>query len=167
MNCFACIPISYFRCSGESNTCDEAHTQRRAAGKSCSEIPRRRSRGLCAGGKCSPAVAERSRQLPTDGSGEQRQRRFTRESARAYKPSCAVHRQFRIARRHIVAFLNTLTLLQLAPNVGLEPTTLRLRVSCPTNWRPKHVGTRTPSTTSMQGNPIRGDRIGTGNPDSV
>ena len=90
--------------------CDEVHTQSRAAGKSRSEIPRRRSRGLCAGGKCSAAVAERSRQQPTDGSGEQQQHRFARESARAYKLSCAVHRQFRLARRHFaVTFLHVLT----------------------------------------------------------
>ena len=49
---------------------------------------------------------------------------------------------------------------------GVSPSLLSMHLPC-YNWRPKHVGIRTPSTTSVQENPIRIGRIGSGNCDSA
>ena len=84
--------------------------------------------------KCSVAGSKRSRQ---------QQRGFARESARVYEYSCAV-------------------IGNSALRDGISKSLFSTHLPC-YNWRPKRVGTRTPSTSSVQENPIRVGRIGTGN----
>ena len=125
--------------------CDDTHTELSGRADTLGETATTKSRVVR--GKCAAAVAERSQWQPTDESGEYCDSVGSHDCACVYTLSCAVHRQFRLARRYIAVAVYALARCY--------------------NWRPKRVGTRTPSTTSVQRNPIRGDRIGTANSDSV